>query len=356
MKKKISIMLILVIVLPAISIPVFAKGDNGFYADDEVALEKSIGTTTFAAGNNVEISSEIDGSTFVAGNNIKLSSTQDYIYAAGNSITIENATTKDAFLAGSNISIKDSSIRDLYATAETIKIKSNIDRNAYLSGKKITINSTIDGDVKVAAEEINIGKDAVITGTLEYDRDAKLNVAEGAQIAKKKTYRSKDLNLTPFSIFKIKAFATLYSFAAMLIIGIILLALCKKTRTTIEKLDKKASTILKGLLIGFIALIVLPITAILILLTIIGLPLSILLLIFYGLIIYLSSLTTAYYVGNWFLKDKLKNKYLLLTMSLLILYLLKLIPVVGGFVALASLLFGMGLFFIIIKENIKEKK
>ena len=358
MKKKISIGLILIMVLSFITIPVFAKEDN-FYAGEELSVEKSIGKTTFAAGSNVDISSSIDGVAFIAGNNVTLSSSQDYVFAAGNSINLDGVTTKDAFLAGSTLNIQSSTIRDLYAAGQNIRVDSNISRNAYLAGQNIIINSKINGDVYVDAESIRIGKDAEITGTLKYSEDSKLSISEKAIIAKKKSHKSSDVKIdvkiSPMSLFIAKLTSSLYSFVALLIVGFVLLA----TSKTFKKIEKETMSIgymLKTSLIGFIALFMLPIVAIITLITIIGIPLSIIALVIYFILIYLSALGTSYYVGKWIFKDKIKNDFLVLPISLLIYYIVRLIPIIGGIISFITLIFGLGLFLILIKNNITAKK
>ena len=64
---------------------------------------------------------------------------------------------------------------------------------------------------------------------------------------------------------------------------------------------------------------------------------------------------TAYYFGNWAFKKTIKNKYLLLAVSLFILAVIKLIPFLGGLVGFLSLYFGLGMWMIQIKESIKLK-
>ena len=356
MKKKISIGLILVMVLSFITIPVFAKEDN-FYADDELTIEKSIGKTTFAAGNNVDVSSTIDGAAFVAGKNITLSSSQDYLFAAGSNVNLEGVSTKDAFLAGSILNVQSSTIRDLYAAGQTIRIDSEISRNAYLAGETVIINSRIKGDVYVDAATIKIGKEAEITGTLKYDEDANLKIEKGANVLRKKSHKNAEVKVevTPMSLFISKATSTLYSYAALLIIGFIILA-TSKTFKKIDKEDKKIGFVLKSSLIGFITLIMLPIASVLVMITVIGLPLGIIALVLYFILIYLSALGTSYYFGKWAFSKKIKNDYLLLTVSLLIYYVARLIPFIGGLISLITLIFGIGLFLILIKNNITAKK
>ena len=347
MKKKRILLLMILTVISCFNIEVFAK-EEGFYADESLTLKESINRTMFAAGNNVNISSKVDGMSFVAGNVINLESSQDYLFVAGNSINLKNVRAKDAFVAGSVISINSSNIRDLYAAAQTITIDSDISRNAYLAGEKVVINGVIAKDIYVDAENIVLDDNAKILGTL-------INISKTAVVSNKKTYKAKDvkkdINVTPMTLVITKITSMIYSYISLLIVALLLMKFIPKIFKNIESEKKDMSNVLKLVLKGFLTLILVPIIAIMLLCTVVGIPLTIISLIIYGLIIYLSSVATAYYFGNWFLKDKIKNEYLLLVVSLLILYIVKIIPIIGGLVGFISLLFGMGIYMNIIKKK-----
>ena len=367
MKKKIC--LLLIVILALVCVPTFAeelldeeliatkdsgKVDNGVVVKDEVQLKKTFNTTTFVAGNNVEMYSEVDGLNFVAGNNVKVSSIQDYLFTAGNQVVLEGVSSKDTFVAGNSIEIRSSIVRDLYVAASTIKLESTMTRNVYLGGDKIIVNSYIDGDLKVAADDITIGEETVITGKLLYPKEAKINISDGAQVTTTETYTGdyEEVESTPKDV--VTGF--IVSYVGLLIVAFILLAVHKKFFAAIKKEEKDPANIIKTMAIGFGVLVVLPIAAIIALITVVGIPLSIISLLLYGICIYLSPIPTAFFVGNWIMKDNKPNEYLLLALSLLALLILKVLPFVGGLVGFVSLIFGLGFFATFVINSTKEKE
>lgn len=360
MKKK--IFLLLIMVLSLVTIPVLAEDNEHFFTDDNLTVEKEIGATSFAAGNSVKFSSTVDGASFVAGNIVSINSTQDYLFAAGNNVTLNDVTAKDVFIAGNFITVEASNIRDLYVGGTNIVINSNISRNLYVAGANVTINSKIDGDVYVATDSIKLGKDAVITGTLKYPENIELDKEDTTVINNTETYKNPDVDVdvdvkvNPVAIYIGKLLGALYKYVAMLVIALILLALNKKVFENILKVKKDFSTIALTSLLGLVLLVVLPVLAVILMITFIGLPLAIISLIIYGLLIYLSIIPTAYYFGNLVFGKAIKNKYLLMILSLFILYLIRLIPFIGWLVSLISLIFGLGVYTKLIKESISSKK
>ncbi len=350
MKNK--LFLLLIILLAVIIVPVNAKEEN-FYANESVVLEEDVDATTFVAGNAIDIKSNNNGLNFAAGNIVNISGAHDYVFAAGNNITITNLTTKDMFLAGNVVTINSSEIRDLYVAASSITINSKIERNAYLGGDRVTINSEVNGDITVASDNIVIGEEAIINGTLKYPEGVKPVISNNASINKTKTYESDDYN-KELSVVDTIIIPTIISYVSLLLIAFILLTVSKKAFAKYEKTGKKATDILITTGIGFIGLIVVPVVAIILMLTLIGIPLSIITLIIYGIMIYLSAIPATYYLGSLITKGKM-NSYLLLTLSLLVFYIVRLIPIIGTIIVFLIICLGLGIFIKNIKDTIKLK-
>ena len=150
----------------------------------------------------------------------------------------------------------------------------------------------------------------------------------------------------------------LTSVCSILLVGLLLLSLNKKAFDRIDKQEKSAASIFKTALLGFAVLVLVPILSIVLISSTIGIGLGVICLLLYGIMFYLSVIPTAYYIGNWIAKDKVENKYLLFAISVLVIYVLRLIPIIGGLVTFISVCFGLGMYAKLIKENtsIKEKK
>ena len=354
MKKK-GLLLVLLLAISMVFIPVQAKETKGFYVNEDVTIKEDVNSSLFAAGETVDVNATVNGNSFVAGNKVKMTGSHDSIFTAGQNVTLDEIYTKDAFVAGQEISVDSSKVRDLFVAGDTVKISSDIERNIYGAASTITINSFIGGDVYVAAEKIKIGENAIISGTLKYPSDAEITIADEAQIAKKVTYTSTSTTTTKTTNYATIIVAKISSFLRLLIAGIVLLFGYNKLFKEIDKEKFDANVIVKTSVTGLVTLIVLPIIAIIIMCTGIGLSVALISLVAYFVLIYLSSIVTAYYFGNKYLKAKIDNQYLLLTASLACLFIIKLIPYIGGLVGFVSLCFGLGFLFNVVKPHPTKK-
>lgn len=349
MKKK--ILMLLVLIVSIFTVQVNAKQ---FYANDKIKINEQQDYSVFAAGQEIDISSFIDGSTFVAGEDITITSSQDIIFAAGEDIKIKDAYAKDVFVAGMELEITNSQIRDLFAFAEDIEINSEISHNAYLGATKVVIDSKIMGNVYIAAEEIIIKDGAEIMGTLEYPETAYIRISDDATIENTKEFNVNEPDMGTSIQVMITDFIN--SYLAILITGILLIILFKKQFDKLEKEELSFENVAKKVGLGFLLLIATPVVVLLLMCTIVGVPLSFMLLALYIMLIYISIIPSGYFIAYKLLHKNIKNDYLLLAIGILGIKLLEFVPVIGFLVALISLCFGMWVPIAINKKKtVKEK-
>lgn len=349
MKKK--ILMLLVLIVSIFTVQVNAKQ---FYANDKIKINEQQDYSVFAAGQEIDISSFIDGSTFVAGEDITITSSQDIIFAAGEDIKIKDAYAKDVFVAGMELEITNSQIRDLFAFAEDIEINSEISHNAYLGATKVVIDSKIMGNVYIAAEEIIIKDGAEIMGTLEYPETAYIRISDDALIEKTKEFNVNEPDMGTSIQVMITDFIN--SYLTILVTGIAFIILFRKQFDKLEKEELSFENVAKKVGLGFLLLIAAPIVALILMFSIVGVPLSFMLLALYIMLIYISIIPSGYFIAYKLLHKNIKNDYLLLAIGILGIKLLEFVPVIGFLVALISLCFGMWVPIAINKKKtVKEK-
>ena len=335
---------LLVVMFMFVAMPVFASPNDLFRADDNVSIDEPLNGTAFAAGNNVDVDSKVDGMLFAAGNNVTTAGESDYAFVAGNILKLNNQSFKDGFVAGNSIEFSEVNIeRDAYVAGTAITFDGTIGRNAYMAGTTVTIKGKISGNLTAYAENIIIEDGAIITGTLKYAKDSKLQMRDSATIGNKvqEDISIKNGSFTIKTDFATKLAAKFFSLINMLVIALIFMLLFPKLFEKIEKEDAKS--ILSKLGFGLLTLLVAPLFAIILMVTVVGVSTGLIMLNVYIVSIYLSKMFTGYYISNLLLKDKVKNKYLVLLIGICGLTVAKIIPFIGILVSICSLFIGLGL-------------
>lgn len=325
-------------------------------AGDNVTEEGTYESLRFVAGNKVTSTATIDGISFVAGNDLYLEGNATYGMYAGNTLTISGNVDKDLLAAGNKILVTaDATIgRDVYLAGNQVEVKTNIARDLRAGGDTINISGiTIGGNAYLYAERIVMDENTVITGTLTYYDDSKITGLDKATIGNVIT---KEVNKVDIEYgFKERLYGFIVSLIAAFITAICVLNFIPGVKEKLLKLDLSIGNIAKTACIGFAAMIIIPILALFAMFTGFLTPLALIVFAIYFIAIYLSGLFVAYIVGNvistkLFKKDDL---YLALATGIILLGLLKIIPILGGYIKALILFYGLGIIYDFIK-NMKK--
>ena len=346
MKRYLKYLLVLLIVFTLSVNIVEAKSyiKDLFKTGDKIKIEEELDGTAFIAGDKVEINNKINGISFIAGNELNINFAQDYIFGAGTTIKINDNIEKDAFIIGEKIFIDDNTKfgRDAYILADTLTIKGTIDRNIYVYATKVNIEGNINGNIVVSALELNIDKDAKILGILKHNEDAKIKGLKDD--IESKTFKINATKLT----FKEYLTNFITSYIHITLLAIVLVFVCegifKKILKYTKELSFKQTVILCGK--GFLILIGVPIIAMMLLFSGAFVSVGVIGAIIYGILIYISNIFTAYLLADILDKKIFKNNmnsYLLMIIGLFIIYVLSMIPLIGGLITFISMLLGLGI-------------
>lgn len=315
-----------------------------FQAGDNIKIDKELNGTSFIAGDTVELNSKINGIGFVAGNELDINSAQEYIFGAGTEVNINSDIEKDAFLAGEKITLEENTKlgRDAYIFADTLTIEGTVERNIYVYATTINIKGTINGNIVVSAMEVNIDEEAKILGTLKCNEDA---IIEGIKDdIQTKTYKIQTNDMT----FKEYMIEFISSYIHITLLAIVLVFICenlfKKSLKQTEELSANKIAILCGK--GFLILIGVPIIAMMLLFSGAFVSVGVIGAMIYGILIYISNIFTGYFLANILDKKYFKknmNSYLLMIIGLFIIYVISIIPYIGGLISFISILLGLGI-------------
>lgn len=313
------------------TLPMAALAMTGYHGDVVILEENDvINHNYYAAGNFVEIKGTINGDVFVAGDTVVINSENingDIFAAASNvdvigkvsgslrlvgeKINVDAQVDGNAMVAGQNFRISEGSVVAGNVTffGQMLNVSGQVGRleGAFAS---LLLSGTVDNDVDVYLGEsntnsLNISDEAVVGGTFYYQALNQLEVNSQASIGEVaynkiiKKDHSSDLQ-------KFNFVAWLWKFFGMLIVGMILLYMWPSI------FEKSYSTVYKKPLArffqGFALLVLTPIFCILLAITIIGVPVSIITMILWGLSLYLAGILAAWILGK-FVKEKWLAKY-----------------------------------------------
>lgn len=327
-----------------------------YITEDEVKIEadETINGNAFIIGKTVTITGQIGGDLFVLADTLNLDGGQVYgnIFVCADTVTLNGL------------------VYDLYGICKTLTI--SYDCVAYRDIKAVcdeaSINGVIGKDVNLTAgKSFNLEDDCVIYGNLNYYAPNKVEVKEDL-VKGENNYMGLSMFPNVSSIINdLKASSQNKSVGDYVIAALVTLvfalvvwfAMVKFAPKFHEKLNNvSVKQMLWAILVGFIALIVVPIVSVLLMFTVVGVTVGLLLLTLYFVALSLAPVVIAIALAKPLANgvpalSKFNNIFAVILVTIA-LWAIGLIPYAGPVVQIVAMLCGFGLLLKLL-VNKKEK-
>jgi len=330
-------------------------GDDRFVAGDDVAVTGTVEGDAFLAGGRSQVDGRVDGDVVITGGTVEVrGDVAEDVYAAGGDVRIDATVAGDARAAGGTVSLERRAEvrRNATLAGGNVDVAGRIGGSLQVFAGRVNVDGEIGGDVEIAAESIRVGPDARIGGRLLYRSPEPPWVAEGAVIAGGIEKRERAWQgLRPESGVGrvVRGVLRTLWFTGAVLLGVVLVALLPAF--TREAAATVRSEPLQSIGLGLGMLVAVPFVAVILFITVIGIPLGLAALLGYGLLLMLGYLTAALSIGDLALQrvrpaDAAATgwRILFLVAALVVLALLRLIPWLGDLLVLVLFLAGIGAF------------
>jgi cytoskeletal protein CcmA (bactofilin family) len=330
-------------------------GDDTFVAGGEVRIDTELPGDALIAGGSLIVRGSIDGDVAAAGGRVEVSSTIDQdLYAAGGEVEVDGTIRGSARLAGGQVLLGPSSHvgKGVSLGAGRAVLEGSI--GGYLQGGagELTINGTIEGDVDVGTGELVIGPQARIAGQLRYRSPEEAQIDPAAEITGGIDYVMADddwIHYGPESVRPIARVARSIWLAGAALLGVLAMLAAPAFTARSGRLARTELGLVT--VVGFAFLVTVPAAAVMTMITVIGIPLGIALLLGYTVAIFLGWLFAVVALGDGalgrFKPDGLARpgpRIVAFLLAFVVVVLLGRLPWVGGLVSLAVLVIGTGAF------------
>ncbi len=314
-------------------------GRGGAFIDGTILGDLSM------AGGKLNFSGLIKGnlncasqSTFIRGN-IERSAR-----IACQEITVVGKIGIDAIILASRVELGSSSRigNDAAITGGEVRILGDVGRDLIVRGDEIIIAGKIAGDLDIEANIVTIEYPAEISGNVSYKSPKKIRISDDVIIeGDVKWHRvEKDIEVDKGIDWYTRSF---FMFCT-LVVGLIMIPLLNRhTRLASEQIGKKP---LQCLGIGFVFICAAPIAAIILAITVIGIPAALILAFLSILFAYIAKIYFAIFLGsfiiNAFRKGIKPKQGFAFILGLIALTFSYTVPVMGWIIYFGSMLFGAG--------------
>lgn len=345
------------------------RGKENIRVDEGDTLSSDL----FAGGRNVDIFGYLDGDLFAGAQRTTISGkVREDVLVGGEDLIIRGEVGDGVIFFGSYINIDGEVFGDVVAFCGQVSISSRgkIHGNLIVGtgelsllggtvggyikggGGRIHLDGIVEGEVELEAEDVFFGP--------EYEAKQGTNLKLNRPLDEDAENVPADLNVEirkrPF--FFTRGFFY-WSFFAMFLLGIVFTSLFKNFSR--DYVTSAGEDQWKSLGMGLFLLIGIPVAIVILVALVLTIPIALIVLAAYLILLYLSSMFSALYVGSYVLNQFQKNgnsKLLIgpLFVGLLIVYIFPHLPYFGWLINLAIICFGIGSFVLYIWRSYSASK
>lgn len=340
--------------------------DDLYIVAGTITVDGTVNGDLWAVGNTIIVNGPVEGSVMAAGRTISINGDVGHaVRAAGETVIINSDVNGDVMVGCGQVNIASTATvgGDLLLGVGNARIDGLIEGIIKGGGGGVTISGEVRGNVDLKVENLTILPTANIQGDLIYTSEEEADIQSGARIGGATTHnlpevkesRARDFPFVLFSGIGGKVTGFLMAFIAGLVI---ILLVPRRLKSIADSIRTRPGPSAGW---GALALFVTPIAAVIVCITVIGIPVGLIALVLWGIAIYLAQIPVGLFIGRWII-GRFKNvegKAIMigaLALGLVILKLLGLIPHVGFFIGIAVALFGMGAVVVSIRKWRAKKR
>lgn len=246
------------------------------------------------------------------------------VIAAGGTVVVNESVAGDVIALGGAVIIRGTVAGDVRAAGGTVRIEGAVGGNVAALGGRVSIAGDVAGDVNVRAELFEVP--GTVAGEIVFTEHPK-SEASGTALGR---------------------LVSLISLFGMLVAGLVLVSVAPKSLRAMVK--ETTGSPWRDFLWGALLLVATPLTALFLALTVIGIPLALVLIAGYFTALYASKVVLGVVLGTYVMgalkgrrKVESSSLVLIMVMGVAAFWLVTSIPVLGPFLAVVGIVWGLGL-------------
>lgn len=330
--------------------------DDLLLTGDTAVIDGTVNGDVLALGESVTVNGTINGNLIAFGNRVTVKgAVNGAVITAGNTVTVDGTVQRSVAAAGSRVNLSETAKigGSLVAAGDHVEHRGVIARGVAVAGSSLYFAGKVGKEIKAAGDRLEFAGSAEVNGPVDLWSDRQAVVTTGAKIGAI-SYHATESDLTTLTLpWYLQPGWIALKVGGFLALGLLLLSLFPRLRNRLP--ETLIANPWQAPVAGFLALIATPVAAIILMITVIGLPIGVITLVAYPVLIYVGQIFVAWSVGR-LLADRvpaLQNVAwpLLFLIGVVLTTLLVEIPFFGGFLSATMLAYGMGTVWLLLKNR-----
>ncbi|MCF7866440.1 hypothetical protein K9L67_01410 [Candidatus Woesearchaeota archaeon] len=353
---------IFILMLVLLSVSVAATSPSNFVLGDLVVVNQTKLDNMYYLSNSVSLLSDVKGDVYAVSSYFNSESVVDedlsvlsgdadiYGVVGGDARIMSGDLFLGGFVFGDLVafvskydSSKETHIGDnSYLNSDYVILKGKYDGDVYIKANVVYVDALVSGDLFVDSSRLDVANSSLLLGDVELTDNLDLNeslVEGGVSYVARKDWGENYKGIS-FSVGD-----WLLALATIFITGLAFLLIGRDYSMRVDVTLSRRP--FYSFMLGLGTLILMPLVAIVLLMTVVGSILGFIVLALYVAMLLLSASIGAWYMGNLFLSmfNMAAYKYLKLGVGCVLFMFILLIPILGPLVVVVTSIIGLGAFF-----------
>lgn len=334
-------------------------GGDRFVAGGAPTISEPVTGDLFVAGGSIDVDAPVAGDVVVAGGRARLGDeVAQSVYAAGGQLTLNGKVGRNVRVVGGRVEVGPQAQigGNLTMVGGQLELRGTVAGYVQAGSGRVVIDAPVTGDVSVTAGQVELGPRARISGKLRVRSRDELKQAPEAQVLggiERQTLPRRESTAGEQPGDHGERIASAGSWvwtAGLMLLGVVLVAMLPRFFGGVAQVLRERPAWAAG--VGFIVLICTPVAALVLLMTIVGAPLALLVMPLYFALLLIGYVGAGIALGDWAIarwsavpgtaaapKGK---RVLVVALAVLAVSLAARVPWIGGWIAFAALLLGLG--------------
>jgi cytoskeletal protein CcmA (bactofilin family) len=322
--------------------------DDLFASGQTVTVAGRVVGDVYAIGQTVVVTGTVDGDLIAAAQQVVVDGTiNGDVRATGGTVTVNGRVGRSVTAGAQQVNVSSSGRVDgsMVAAGETISLFGPVGRGITAGGGTLQLGGSVGGKVLAWATTLSLGPNTHIAGDLDYRSDHQAEIPNGT-VAGRVQYQPIERQQRQEPLLNgLFDFGGLVWLIGSAIVGA--LAIIYAPRASARAVELGRQQPLPSFGVGLLALCAVPLAALVIGATLVGIPLALVVGALYWAGLILAWPALGLVVGTEVARQVRRSEPLpvlgALVVGLIVLHLVTHLPIVGGLVAFLGLAFGLGL-------------
>lgn len=319
-----------------------------YLAGTTVTVAGTVKGDLYCAGQNIDITGSVEGDVLCAGQTVSVSgNVLGDVRVAGQTVTLAGPIARSLTAFGQTVTQTGSTVVGMDATVfgSSLQLGGKVNRDMTVGGQTITLAGQVGRNVTAMVDQLSLASSARVGGDMEYTSRNQIDKAAGAAVSGNTARHDPPAESSKTrNEWADRFWGVAFWFGSWVVLGLLLLGLMPRSyRVASDAMIRQGGW---ALLAGVAALIMTPIVAVLLMVTVLGIPAGAALLLLWIVAMMAACAYSGYALGQWLINQtgwKVRwPQVSALVLGLFTLALLMLVPVVGGLFSFLALVWGLG--------------